>query len=929
MPLQTATNHGDGTWSFTISNILEDTYDVQVLATDAAGNKKSITSTDALTIDTTAPTITVNALTTSDTTPTVTGTIDDTSATIQVVVNGTTYSGTNNGDGTWSATVTNALAAGTYEVAATATDTASNQGSDSTTAELVIGTTAPGVTLTTSANNPTNTSPIAFTATFAASVTGFTLGDITVTNGTASNLQGSGTTYTFDVTPTADGDVEVSIAAGVAQDAVGNGNTASNQVTISYATTAPTITVNPLTTGDTTPTVTGTVDDTSATIEVVVDGTTYSGTNNGDGSWSATVTNALATGTYDVAATATDTNGNQGSDSTTDELVIDPTAPGANTVRFAAEDIYVNEGTSTGVVSITVQVTWYQSKTTTSALQIASMDTITVTYKTISDTAKAGTDYIETEATLTFTPNETTKQITIPLIDDQEKEITESFTVVLHNPQGALLGEPSTFTVYLHDNDGDAPTIREVLPTQGRTDRTLDISLYGEHFSDRAEVQIGTVTLPVDPVSASPGYVAIQLPANTLTAGTYALTLINPDGKQATQADAITLTTPDYVDLFANESGFWSNPTVPLPNRATEIGLLVYRQGGTTTMENITVRFYNGDPNNGGTLIGDGTIALYSPNETGVSTNGVLWTPTAEGTYTLYAVIDPDQTTGESTGATNNNTVQRTLVVAPLGEDVQAPRVDYFSINDGKPTTPDTEVRLETRASDDSSKGVKALYYIEFEFNQGANQWVPVQNSGWLDYTSASDMTWTLQASVGLKYMQAWARDYSNNISVYPNRKPINYAPPTNQVERDQARIYRYTLKANERLIVDIEQLEGDPDLYIWSPNWKEGEPPWVSNLPQGNENLSFIAPHDGIYQVEVYGYTTATYRITAEITNGNVVVQGQAPSGVDENKPQPTQPVLPLDSFPSDKFQPLVGDLDNPNPPITSGITYLPIVIR
>ena len=63
--------------------------------------------------------------------------------------------------------------------------------------------------------------------TFSESVTGFDVSDIAVTNGTASNVQGSGSTYTFDVTPTADGDVTVSIPAAAAQDLAGNDNTAA------------------------------------------------------------------------------------------------------------------------------------------------------------------------------------------------------------------------------------------------------------------------------------------------------------------------------------------------------------------------------------------------------------------------------------------------------------------------------------------------------------------------------------------------------------------------------------------------------------------------------------------------------------------------------------------------------------------------------
>jgi len=72
------------------------------------------------------------------------------------------------------------------------------------------------------------------TATFSNAVTGLSVGEITVTNGTASALSGSGTTYTFTVTPTAVGDVTTQIPAGVCQDESGRTNTASNELVRNY-----------------------------------------------------------------------------------------------------------------------------------------------------------------------------------------------------------------------------------------------------------------------------------------------------------------------------------------------------------------------------------------------------------------------------------------------------------------------------------------------------------------------------------------------------------------------------------------------------------------------------------------------------------------------------------------------------------------------
>ena len=62
-------------------------------------------------------------------------------------------------------------------------------------------------------------------------VTGFTAGDLTVTNATVSNFAGSGHTYTFDLTPAADpSNITVSIAAGAATDGIDNSVAASKAI---------------------------------------------------------------------------------------------------------------------------------------------------------------------------------------------------------------------------------------------------------------------------------------------------------------------------------------------------------------------------------------------------------------------------------------------------------------------------------------------------------------------------------------------------------------------------------------------------------------------------------------------------------------------------------------------------------------------------
>ena len=106
---------------------------------------------------------------------------------------------------------------------------------------IVIDTLAPTVTLVSTEATTVN-SAFTVTATFSEDVLGFDTTDITVGNATVGNfVPGNAKTYTFDVTPTADGPVTVDVPAATATDIAGNKNTAATQLTRTYDATAPTV----------------------------------------------------------------------------------------------------------------------------------------------------------------------------------------------------------------------------------------------------------------------------------------------------------------------------------------------------------------------------------------------------------------------------------------------------------------------------------------------------------------------------------------------------------------------------------------------------------------------------------------------------------------------------------------------------------------
>ena len=124
------------------------------------------------------------------------------------------------------------LAAGSYTIEATTY--ATGETGSFTLTMVTVGDALPGVTVSHAGMDPPAPvrigTAILVEASFTKAVTGFTVGDVTVGNGTAGNFQGSGAAYTFEVTPDDIGQVTVDIAANVAEDADGNGNGASEQL---------------------------------------------------------------------------------------------------------------------------------------------------------------------------------------------------------------------------------------------------------------------------------------------------------------------------------------------------------------------------------------------------------------------------------------------------------------------------------------------------------------------------------------------------------------------------------------------------------------------------------------------------------------------------------------------------------------------------
>lgn len=250
--LSNLVDNGGGSYSVTVTPTADGTVTLDVAgaaAQDAVGNNNSSATQFSLAYDGSAPT---PVLSTSASDPTNEAFVVDIAFGESVTgfaitdispVNATLSSLVDNGNGSYSVTVTPVNdGAVTLDIAAgVAEDSASNASLAAAQLSLVYDTAVPAPTITSNEPDPTNSASFPLTIAFGEAVNGFVVGDITVVNASLSGFTDNGSgDYSVTVTPTADGTVSLSLAAGVAQDAAANDNLTASYSLV-YDGSAPTL----------------------------------------------------------------------------------------------------------------------------------------------------------------------------------------------------------------------------------------------------------------------------------------------------------------------------------------------------------------------------------------------------------------------------------------------------------------------------------------------------------------------------------------------------------------------------------------------------------------------------------------------------------------------------------------------------------------
>ena len=133
----------------------------------------------------------------------------------------------------------------------------------------------------------------------------------------------------------------------------------------------------------------------------------------------------------------------------------------------------------------------------TVSLSHQSASPVTVDWSTAAGTATNGTDYFDTNGTVTFAPLDTSETVVITVNDDGTFEHDETMAVNLSNASGAPIGDTQGIGTITNDDDAPGLAVGDVSVTEGNTGQkilTFAVSLTGDTDID-ATVDFATAGL--------------------------------------------------------------------------------------------------------------------------------------------------------------------------------------------------------------------------------------------------------------------------------------------------------------------------------------------------------------------------------------------------------------------------------------------------
>ena len=484
--------------------------------------------------------------------------------------------------------------------------------------------------------------PFTATFTFSEAVTGFAVGDITLTNASVSNFTATSTTvYTALVTPTASGTVTVNVPANAAQDAVGNGNTAVTLATTIY--TPPAITIvagtSPVTEGTPAVFTLSRAGSTTAalTVNVTVSetgGDMVAASNEGARTVAFLANSATATLSVATASDSVD----EADSVVTATISADTGSPASYSVATPASAMVTVEDNDTrGVTVSATALTVNEGTTGTYTVVLNSQPTASVT---VTPSRTGSSDVTFSPPTLTFTAStwDTVQPVTVTAAQDNDA-VNDSATISHAVTGGDYAGVTVDSVVVTVDDDETADTTAPRVASITRQNPTVsptnaDSLTWRVTFSeavsnvDAADFVVSgtTATVTVAAVSGVKGAYDVTASGGNLASvnGTVALTISSSHNIQDAASNALSNTAPTGT----NDNSYVMDNTAPIVTISGVPAISDAPFTATFTFPEAVTGFAAGD-----ITLGNATASSFTVTSTTVYT--ALVTPTAAGAVTV------------------------------------------------------------------------------------------------------------------------------------------------------------------------------------------------------------------------------------------------------------------------------------------------------
>ncbi len=574
---RTTVVQADLTWNISPNGFTAGEWTIVARVVDPAGNAN--TATQVLTVDATAPVVTItSSALTNDPTPTISGTTE-TGSTVAVSVDGLAVPGVVVTGTAWAATTAVTLGHGSHNVVVTATDTVGNTTSPPVTQSLMVDLILPTIGINPGATDATNDQTPTIVGTTDVAPGSGVIVSVSIDGGAAlvALVQLAG----WNVTPSATlAPGDHTFVASVA-DPAGNIGTFTQTLTIDVA--APSVVIDggsSRTTADATPTITGSSADVAvgSPVTVTINGQTLTTTIAAGGTFAVTAA-TIPNGTVFAFVTVTDAAGNSGS--ANQSLTINAVAP---TVTY-----------TNGPAASTNDATPVISGTTNAATGSAVV--VTVAGQTLLATVQPGGSWNGTAANLVNGAIPITTEIT-----DASGNVgtgTQVLTVDSTSPTTIVFAGGTTRAT----ND-DTPLVSGT--TDAADGRIITVTVAGQTMTVSASggtwavtaspINDGTytVTASVTPAGGNPGSATQTLTVDTVApvvvigsgSGTVQTTDPTPaiTGAGATPGSTVTVTVAGQtMTTTVGPDGSWSvTPPNPLPAGANPVTVTITDPAGNT-----------------------------------------------------------------------------------------------------------------------------------------------------------------------------------------------------------------------------------------------------------------------------------------------------------------------------------------------------------